>query len=114
MWSLFGWVLFGFAIWALMLIKHVVQKRYAPEWNGSSRQQGAHKPYRRNTGRNTRRSGFWDSMWDGGDDDDESLSGSERAALEQEISDLKERVKVLEAIVTDRSWQFEQELQGRQ
>lgn len=105
MWSVFGWVLFGFAIWALMLIMHVVQKRYAPEWNDSPRQQAGYKPYRRNKAR-----GFWDSMWDWGDDDDESFSAKEKAALEQEIHDLKERVKVLEAIVTDRRWQYDEEL----
>jgi len=104
MWSVFGWVLIGFAIWALMLVMHVVQKRYAPEWNESSGQAG-HRPYRRSKAR-----GFWGSMWDWDDEDDQTMSASEAEALEQEIHELKERVKVLEAIVTDRRWQYDEEL----
>ncbi len=105
MWSVFGWVLLGFAIWALMLIKHVVQKRYAPEWNDTPHKPVRHKPYRRNRAR-----GFWGSMRDWGDTDEASMSDSQTEALEQEIHALTERVKVLEAIVTDRRWQYEEEL----
>jgi len=108
-WSVFGWVLIGFAIWALMLIMHVVQKRYAPEWNDTPNKSGRHKLYRRSRAR-----GFWDSMWDAGDDDDSEPSAEQAAALVEEIRALKERVKVLEAIVTDRSWQYDEELKRSQ
>ncbi|MDA3934343.1 MAG: hypothetical protein PF630_08485 [Gammaproteobacteria bacterium] len=103
MWSVFGWVLLGFAIWALMLIMHVVEKRYAPEWNASKRKAG----------RKQRRSKVWRSMssWmddDGSDQESEPTAG--KLQLERELRELRERVQVLEAIVTDKRWQYEEEL----
>jgi hypothetical protein len=42
------------------------------------------------------------------------MSAGEAEAMEQEIRELKERVKVLEAIVTDRRWQYDEELHRQQ
>ncbi len=94
MFSAFGWVLFGFAVWGLCIVMHAVQKRFAPEWNDG-------KP-----GQN-----WWDFMWG---EDVEKREKRQRHQSEdvkdQGIRDLKQRIEVLEAIVTDRRYQFDEEL----
>jgi hypothetical protein len=91
MWSVFGWVLFGFAIWAMVLVMHVLQKRFAPEWQ-SRASAGS----------------FWTSMW--GDDGESPPSAAADADVLDEIEALKHRVQVLEAIVTDRGFQVDDEI----
>jgi len=86
----FGWVCFGMAVWGLCILMQALQRRFAPELGAvmgmdaepvHSRPQGQHRPARAVDPR------------------------------DQEIAELKGRIEALEAIVTDRRYQWEQELQ---
>lgn len=100
MFSAFGWVLFGFAVWGLCILMHTVQKRFAPEWNNGEPGQN-----------------WWDFMW-GDDGTKKEKHQSRRSANtsgnadDQDINELKRRIEVLEAIVTDRRYQFDEELRS--
>lgn len=92
--SAFGWVLFGFAVWGLCIFMNALQKRFAPEWNSGEPGQN-----------------WWDFMW-GTDSEKNQTRQSQQAAgsKDSEIDELKRRIEVLEAIVTDRGYQFDEEL----
>ncbi|GAB4188805.1 MAG: hypothetical protein Tsb002_15340 [Wenzhouxiangellaceae bacterium] len=92
MWSTLGWVLFGFAVWGLAILLHALQRRFAPDMARD---------------------------WGLGDDDDDYRSRSRRRhdrrdseieRRDEEIEELKKRIQVLEAIVTDKKYQFDEEL----
>ncbi len=96
MFSAFGWVLFGFAVWGLCIVMHAIQKRFTPEWNSGEPGQN-----------------WWDFMW-GEDNKKQHSGGAEHKvnAKDREINELKKRVEILEAIVTDRRYQFDEELRN--
>ena len=90
--TVIGWVLFGFGVWALSILVHAFQRRVAPDMDAGC--------------------GF-------GDVDVAELgtsgSGDERRqgrGRDAEIRELRQRVEVLEAIVTDRRYQFDEALHG--
>ena len=95
MFSAFGWVLFGFAVWALCIFMHALQARFAPEWNKGKAGQN-----------------WWDFMWANDSSNDRADSGHEtqQQSKDAEIRDLKARIETLEAIVTDKRYQFDEEL----
>jgi hypothetical protein len=101
-----GWVLLGFTIWGLAILLHALQRRFAPDMGDGS-------------GTGHKRSSNWkqslgltsDSWGLGmGDDDDNEALYKEQRRLEAEVKELRERVQVLETIVTDKKFQFDQEL----
>ena len=89
-----GWVLFAFTVWGLAILLHALQRRFAPNMG----------------------SGNWHGMGGGtetdlDDDDDDGYSTSrDTKALRAEVERLRQRVEVLETIVTDKKYQFDQEL----
>lgn len=89
-----GWTLFGFAVWGLAILLHGLQSRFAPDMDKSSGKGSGSK------------SRFWGSSTE---DEDWDGMGSERA-LKRELAELRRRVEVLETIVTDKKFQFDQEL----
>ena len=92
----FGWVLFGFAVWGLCIVMHAVQKRFAPEWNSGEPGQN-----------------WWDFLWgDDGSSSDGAAKKRTEFSKDREISDLKKRIETLETIVTDRHYQFDDELRN--
>ena len=94
-----GWVLFGFGVWGLAILLHALQRRFAPNMNQSDGQTHS---------RRTKKSSMWDLGLGMGDEYDEDDEETER--LVNEIKELRQRVEVLEAIVTDKKFQFDQEL----
>lgn len=86
-----GWVLFGFGVWGLVILLHALQRRFAPDLDRSS----------------NNKSSDWGLGLGLGDEDEENEKVSQ---LRAEIKELRQRVEVLEAIVTDKKYQFEQEL----
>ncbi len=90
----FGWVCFGMAVWGLCILMQALQRRFAPELGrflGTDQNDVDDPGYGRSPlGRQA------DSKW---------------AAKDAQIAELKQRIEVLEAIVTDRRYQWEQELQ---
>ncbi len=94
MFSAFGWVLFGFAVWGLCILMHAIQKRLAPEWNSGEPGQN-----------------WWAFLWG---EDEKKSARAERSAdpKDREIDELKKRIEILEAIVTDRRYQFDEELRN--
>lgn len=94
MFSAFGWVLFGFAVWGLCIVMHAMQKRFAPEWNSGQPGQN-----------------WWGFLW-GDDEEKPSPQSHNTARKDQEIDDLKKRIEVLEAIVTDKHYQFDEEIRN--
>jgi len=85
-----GWVLFGFGVWALSILVHAFQRRVAPDMDAGCGFGHADVAESGSSG-----SG------------DERRKGSGREA---EIRELRQRVEVLEAIVTDRRYQFDEAL----
>jgi len=72
MFSAFGWVLFGFAIWGLCIAMHAVQKRFAPEWNSNEPGQN-----------------WWDFLWGESTEDQNKRRDRQRAnSSEQQIAEL--------------------------
>ena len=85
-----GWTLFGFTVWGLVILLHSLQRRFAPDLDKDS----------------SGKSRFWGGT---GEDEDWDGSGSNRA-MKRELAELRRRVEVLKAIVTDKKFQFDQEL----
>ncbi|MCG8466447.1 MAG: hypothetical protein MI750_16585 [Xanthomonadales bacterium] len=102
-----GWVLFGFAIWGLAILLHALQRRFAPDMGDGSGTEHTKK------GSNWKQSlGLTSDSWGlgMGDDEDTEALHQEQRRLEAEVKELRERVQVLETIVTDKKFQFDQEL----
>jgi hypothetical protein len=89
MWTAFGWVCFGMAIWGLCILMQALQQRFAPELGHASEMDGDSQSVR--THHQRRQAGGQD-------------------ARDREIAELRARIETLEAIVTDRRYQWEQEL----
>ena len=86
----FGWVCFGMAVWGLCILMQALQRRFAPEL-GSALGLGAES--------------------DGGQPRHRRFHGAGAAdPRDKEIAELKQRVETLEAVITDRRYQWEQEL----
>lgn len=88
--STFGWVLFGMAIWGLCILMSALQRRFAPEMGDDGEDwnlQGRRKPAAR-----------------------DRRHAEELAVRDQELAQLRKRIETLETIVTDRRYQWEQEL----
>ncbi len=89
MWTTFGWVCFGMAVWGLCIVMQALQRRFAPELDsflGIGSESAVAAPPRA------------------------PRSGVAADRRDQEIAQLKQRIEALEAIVTDRRYQWEQEL----
>lgn len=93
MFQAFSWVLFGFAVWGLVILLHALQRRYAPDLDSSDLGMGMGDD---GMGSSKRRQ--------------VQLISDQKAAHDKEIAELKKRIEVLEAIVTDKKFQFDQEL----
>ena len=78
----FGWVVFGMAVWGLCIIMQAAERRFAPELG---------------------------TMDTGSCKQRKSSATATVAAKDEEIAALKKRVEVLEAIVTDRRYQWDSE-----
>lgn len=87
MFNAFGWVLFGMAVWGLCICMTALQRRFAPEMSDHETLTGHHEPRRRQAPH-----GF--------------------DPRDAEIAELKRRIETLEAIVTDRKYQWEKEFEG--
>ena len=87
----FGWVLFGMAVWGLCILMNALEHRFSPE-------------------KGTAAGSSW-NMGQGSKRDRRRRQAEELATRDQEIAELRKRVETLEAIVTDRRYQWEQELQ---
>ncbi|MDX1570569.1 MAG: hypothetical protein R3200_08800 [Xanthomonadales bacterium] len=85
----FGWVIFGMAVWGLCIAMSALQRRFAPEMGDDHGTFGGdlHQHGRRHRQRETERD----------------------AERDAELAALRRRVETLEAIVTDRKYQWEQE-----
>jgi hypothetical protein len=89
MWTAFGWVCFGMAVWGLCILMQALQQRFAPELGSACEMDD--ETQGRHTHRQRRQAGAPDRR-------------------DREIAELKARIETLEAIVTDRRYQWEQEL----
>lgn len=87
--NVFGWVLFGFAVWGLVILLHALQRRFAPDLEHDEN-------WGFGSGRNQRRH--------------QRRENNEPDPRDEEIAQLKKRIETLEAIVTDKKFQFDQEL----
>ena len=87
------WFLFGMFVWGCCLLMNAIAQRFAPEGGHTSR-----KARRRQRHRD------WFGMGE------EEQATPEPSDLEKEVAQLRERVATLEAIVTDRKYQWEQDL----
>ena len=99
MMSVLAWFLFGMFVWACVLCMSALSRKVTPEHGH---------------GRGGRSRGSWHedlfgSDWTGMSGTDSGRSERERE-LEREIDELKQRVQTLETIVTDRKFQWENEL----
>lgn len=90
------WFLFGMFVWGCCVVMQAFRRRVAPD-TGTGHQAG-----RRRKGRHARRAWCEDLGLGGGE------TGRE-AELQEEIRALKKRIETLEAIVTDRKFQWNQE-----
>ncbi|MEM9531304.1 MAG: hypothetical protein AAGA23_10315 [Pseudomonadota bacterium] len=97
------WFLFGMFVWACCLVMSAVERRLSP--------QTAENADAGNIGK-ARRSPWWHFGLDQGLDDPEEPSAEKQTAMAEEIAQLKDRVATLEAIVTDRRYQWEDDLRG--
>ncbi len=95
------WFLFGMFVWACCVLMSALESRVSA--SGEARRQ------RRSA--DDRRPSWWrkllDDSWDG--EEAEEPTDRERA-MASEIVELKDRIATLEAIVTDRKFQWEDEL----
>ena len=83
MFTAFGWVVFGMAVWGLCIVMTALQRRFAPEMGDDGCASAAHQhPF------GTKR---------------------EPDPRDAEIAALRRRIETLEAIVTDRKYQWESE-----
>ena len=87
-----GWVLFGFGVWALSILVHAFQQRVAPDMDAGCDRSGDYT---------------------GGEGEARHGGGQRAGTRDREIRELRERVEVLEAIVTDRRYQFDEALVDR-
>lgn len=78
----FGWVVFGMAVWGLCIVMQAAERRFAPELGTMD------------TGLGRRR---------------KAKETPTATAKDDEIAALKKRIEVLEAIVTDRRYQWDSE-----
>ncbi len=92
------WFLFGMFVWGCCLVMQALHRRVAPD-TGNGRQPGRRK------GRRARRAWCEDLGMGGGETERET-------ELQAEIERLRKRIETLEAIVTDRKFQWDQELNG--
>jgi len=84
-----GWFMFGMFVWVCCIFVHRLQERFAP---------------------NMSKDWGMDSATLGSQNLSSSLGfGSSDSAKNEEIAELKKRIEILEAIVTDRKYQWEQE-----
>ena len=77
----FGWVVFGMAVWGLCIVMQAAERRFAPELG---------------------------TMDDGSSKKAQPQARSQDSK-DKEIESLKKRIEVLEAIVTDRRYQWDSE-----
>lgn len=78
----FGWVLFGMAVWGLIIVMQALERRFAPEL-GTLQEDGPQPP---------------------------PAARTRDLRDQEEIAELRRRIETLEAIVTDRRYQWEREL----
>lgn len=97
--SAVGWVFFGFAIWAACIFLKALQNRFAPEMNQDCDLHDDDMAFRGE--RESRAGGVGSGLGSGSGTDSEK---------DREIEALRKRVETLEAIVTDRKYQWEAEL----
>jgi hypothetical protein len=90
-----GWFLLGMFIWGCCIVMEAFQNRFAPALNGGGGKKRRRKHRKR--GKNMDFGGIANEMFGGEDPKD------------KEIRQLRERLEVLEAIVTDRRFQWEQD-----
>ena len=95
MFTALSWFLFGMFVWACCMVMSAVSRRLAPE-EGTTQQQSC------------RRDWFGTDWFGMGESVDESSEREE--ALQKEVAELRKRVETLETIVTDRKFQWEDEL----
>lgn len=93
------WFLFGMFVWGCCLVMQAFHRRVAPE-SGCGRPAG-----KRRKGSRARRAWSEDLGLGGGESERE-------AELQAEVERLRKRIETLEAIVTDRKFQWDQELNG--
>ncbi len=91
-----GWFLFGMFVWLCVIVMQAIQTRLAPELNDHS---GASS--------SNHESSFLDDL---GLDGGKRRMQREIDARDEQIADLKSRIEVLERIVTDRRYHFDDEL----
>ncbi len=82
-----GWFLFGMFVWGCVIVMQAFQNKVAPEMNNAM--------------------GLSNDDWL---DDLGGAPSQKLAERDREIADLKQRIEVLEAIVTDRRYNWESEL----
>lgn len=95
--SAMQWFLFGMFVWGCCVVMSVIARRWAPEmWDHHADEDGSRRSRK---GRK-----HWRKAHSEG-------GGAEKEdPRDVEIRELKKRVETLEAIVTDRKFQWEQEL----
>lgn len=95
--SALQWFLFGMFVWGCCLLMSAVAERVTP---GGTR-EGSRRQSRRRR---------WRRDWFGEGEDEAEQQSEKEAQLEAELAQLRKRVETLETIVTDRKFQWEQEL----
>lgn len=95
--SALQWFLFGMFVWGCCLLMSAVAERVTA--GGAS--QGSKRQSRRHR---------WRRDWFGETEAEAEPQSENEARLEAELAQLRKRVETLETIVTDRKFQWEQEL----
>ncbi len=90
------WFLFGMFVWGCCIVLQAFQRRVAPEGPG----------HRRKGRRSRARQAWRDACGTGAG----GGASDREAELQTEIDRLRKRIETLEAIVTDRKFQWDQEL----
>lgn len=83
------WFLFGMFVWCCVVCMSAVVDRLAPESGPGDRKRRRH------------RRSLWDSL------NGETETSEEEDPRDLEIRDLRQRIETLEAIVTDRRYQWD-------
>lgn len=91
MFTAFQWFMFGMFVWCCVLCMEAVEQRVAP---GKAQARSERRRKRRNRWRKT---------------EDEPPVAKPRDPRELELKELRKRVETLEAIVTDRRYQWDEE-----
>ena len=94
------WFLFGMFVWGCCIVMQALQNRIAPETGESC---GPRRKRRRKRKARRERAAADDTA-------DNVFTGED--PRDREIRELRERLQVLEAIVTDRRFQWEQDFQS--